>query len=99
MHPLRPVLVCEVAYDHRQGDRFRHATAFVRWRPDRDAGSCTFDQLEVVTPVELAEVFGSAVPHTGGGVKSGTRPRRRTAQPGPAASPAPARKRGQAGKR
>ncbi len=60
LHPLRPELVVEVAYDHRQGDRFRHATAFVRWRPDRDPSSCTLDQLEVVAPVELAEVFGSA---------------------------------------
>jgi ATP-dependent DNA ligase len=59
MHALRPSLVCEVAYDHRQGDRFRHATSFRRWRPDRDAESCTFDQLEVVAPIELAEVFGS----------------------------------------
>jgi ATP-dependent DNA ligase len=58
LHPLRVSLVCEVAYDHRQGDRFRHATAFRRWRPDRDAASCTFDQLEVVAPIELAEVFG-----------------------------------------
>ena len=58
LHPLRTSLVCEVAYDHRQGDRFRHATAFRRWRPDRDATSCTFDQLEVVAPIELAEVFG-----------------------------------------
>lgn len=56
--PLRPSLVCEVAYDHRQGDRFRHATAFRRWRPERDARSCTFDQLEVVAPIELAEVLG-----------------------------------------
>jgi len=58
LHPLSPSLVVEVAYDHRQGDRFRHATAFRRWRPDRDAESCTFDQLEVVPPIELAEVFG-----------------------------------------
>ena len=58
LHPLRPTLVCEVAYDHRQGDRFRHATSFRRWRPDRDADSCTFDQLEVVAPIELSEVFG-----------------------------------------
>jgi ATP-dependent DNA ligase len=58
LHALRPTLVCEVAYDHRQGDRFRHATAFRRWRPDRDAASCTFDQLEVVAPIELAAVFG-----------------------------------------
>jgi ATP-dependent DNA ligase len=58
MHALRPTRVCEVAYDHRQGDRFRHATAFRRWRPDRDASSCTFAQLEVLAPIELAEVFG-----------------------------------------
>ena len=58
MHPLELRLVCEVAYDHRQGDRFRHATAFRRWRPDRDPSSCTFDQLEVVAPIELSEVFG-----------------------------------------
>lgn len=58
LHPVRPTLVCEVAYDHRQGDRFRHATSFRRWRPDRDAESCTFDQLEVVAPIELSEVFG-----------------------------------------
>jgi ATP-dependent DNA ligase len=58
LNPLRPSLVCEVAYDHRQGDRFRHATQFRRWRPDRDAESCTFDQLEVVAPIELSEVFG-----------------------------------------
>lgn len=57
--PLRPVLVCEVAYDHLQGDRFRHATTFRRWRPDRDPQSCRYDQLEVVVPSELAEVFGS----------------------------------------
>ncbi|MGH9007950.1 MAG: ATP-dependent DNA ligase [Acidimicrobiales bacterium] len=60
LHPLRPTLVCEVAYDHRQGDRFRHATSFRRWRPDRDAASCTFDQLEVVAPIELADVFGDS---------------------------------------
>jgi len=43
--PLEPRLVCEVTYDHMQGDRFRHATGFVRWRPDRDPRDCTFDQL------------------------------------------------------
>ena len=36
--PLRPEAVCEVSYDHLQEDRFRHATSFVRWRPDRDPG-------------------------------------------------------------
>ena len=56
--PLRPDLVCEVAYDHLQGQRFRHATSFKRWRPDREAASCTFAQLDTPVPVALAEVFG-----------------------------------------
>ncbi|MHB8681592.1 MAG: ATP-dependent DNA ligase [Acidimicrobiales bacterium] len=55
--PLRPELVCEVAYDHLQGDRFRHGTTFRRWRPEREPGLCTYDQLEVVVPEELAAVF------------------------------------------
>jgi ATP-dependent DNA ligase len=42
--PVEPVLVCEVAYDHFQGDRFRHLAHLVRWRPDRDPKSCTFEQ-------------------------------------------------------
>ena len=57
--PLRPELVCEVAFDHLQGDRFRHATRFTRWRPDRDPRSCTYDQLDVAVPEELAAVFGA----------------------------------------
>jgi ATP-dependent DNA ligase len=57
--PLRPELVCEVAYDHLQGDRFRHGTTFHRWRPERDPSGCTYDQLEVVVPAELAAVFGA----------------------------------------
>ncbi len=57
--PLRPELVCEVGYDHLQGDRFRHATSFLRWRPDRDPTSCTYAQLEVTAPHELALVFGA----------------------------------------
>ncbi|HLI45372.1 MAG TPA: ATP-dependent DNA ligase [Acidimicrobiales bacterium] len=57
--PLRPELVCEVSYDHLQGDRFRHATTFRRWRPDRDPASCRYDQLEAAVPAELAEVFAS----------------------------------------
>jgi ATP-dependent DNA ligase len=44
--PLRPVLVCEVRYDKVQGDRFRHAATFVRWRDDKRPEECTFDQLE-----------------------------------------------------
>jgi len=56
--PLRPELVAEVAYDHLQGDRFRHATRLVRWRPDRDAESCRYDQLDAPVPFELRQVFG-----------------------------------------
>lgn len=44
--PVAPDLVCEVAYDHLQGDRFRHATTFLRWRADKGPRECTFDQLE-----------------------------------------------------
>jgi ATP-dependent DNA ligase len=57
--PVRPELVAEVAYDHLQGDRFRHATSFVRWRPDRAPGSCTYSQLDTPVPTELDEVFGT----------------------------------------
>ncbi|HWI04604.1 MAG TPA: ATP-dependent DNA ligase, partial [Acidimicrobiales bacterium] len=55
--PLRPELVAEVAFDHLQGDRFRHATSFVRWRPEREPASCTYSQLEVAVPEELEAVF------------------------------------------
>ena len=51
--PLRPERVCEVKYDHLQGDRFRHATTFVRWRPDKPPEACRYDQLEVVAPYAL----------------------------------------------
>ena len=54
---LRPELVCEVAYDHLQGDRFRHATTFRRWRPEREPRSCRYDQLETAVPAELADIF------------------------------------------
>jgi ATP-dependent DNA ligase len=55
--PLRPELVVEVRYDHLQGDRFRHATQFVRFRDDREPKSCTYAQLEEVAPAELARLF------------------------------------------
>ncbi|MEJ6021776.1 ATP-dependent DNA ligase [Ramlibacter sp. PS4R-6] len=55
--PLRPERVVEVKYDHLQGDRFRHAAVFLRWRPDKPPQECRYDQLEVVTPFELAKVF------------------------------------------
>ena len=57
--PLRPELVCEVSYDHMQGDRFRHAAHFERWRPDKPPEDCRYDQLEVTPPYELERVFGT----------------------------------------
>ena len=57
--PLRIERVAEVKYDHLQGDRFRHATIFLRWRPDRRPQDCRYDQLEVTAPYELAKVFGA----------------------------------------
>ncbi len=60
--PLRIERVCEVKYDHMQGDRFRHAAIFQRWRPDRQPADCRYDQLEVTTPYELEKVFGAAHP-------------------------------------
>ena len=55
--PVRVERVCEVKYDHLQGDRFRHAAVFLRWRPDRSPADCRYDQLEVTPPAELAEIF------------------------------------------
>jgi ATP-dependent DNA ligase len=57
--PLKPERVCEVAYDHMQGTRFRHAAQFVRWRPDKRPQDCRYDQLEVTPPYELERVFGA----------------------------------------
>jgi ATP-dependent DNA ligase len=57
--PLRPELVVEVAYEHMQGTRFRHMAQFRRWRTDKRPIDCTYAQLEVVTPQELMEIFGS----------------------------------------
>ena len=54
---LRPELVAEVAYEHMQGDRFRHLAHFRRWRTDRTPASCTYAQLEVVPAQELGEIF------------------------------------------
>jgi ATP-dependent DNA ligase len=58
--PLRVERVCEVKYDHLQGDRFRHAAVFLRWRGDKRPEDCRYDQLEVTPPAELLEIFGSA---------------------------------------
>lgn len=56
---VRPERVCEVAYDHMEGDRFRHTTQFRRWRPDRTPDSCTYAQLEEVVRYDLAEVLSA----------------------------------------
>ncbi len=58
--PLRIERVCEVKYDHMQGDRFRHAATFLRWRDDKAPADCGYDQLEVTPPFELSAVFGAA---------------------------------------
>jgi ATP-dependent DNA ligase len=55
--PLRPELVVEVRYDHMEGIRFRHTAQFVRWRPDREPRSCTYEQLEEPVSFALDEVF------------------------------------------
>jgi ATP-dependent DNA ligase len=44
--PLQPKLVVEVSYDHFSGERFRHGTSLLRWRPDKSPAQCTFDQLK-----------------------------------------------------
>ena len=55
--PVRPELVCEVGFDHLQGDRFRHAATFRRWRPDRSPADCRYDQLAETPPALLADLF------------------------------------------
>ncbi|QHF24831.1 ATP-dependent DNA ligase [Rathayibacter sp. VKM Ac-2804] len=55
---LRPERVLEVRYDQMEGSRFRHTVQFERWRPDRDADSCTFEQLETPTAYDLGDVLG-----------------------------------------
>ncbi len=57
--PLRIERVCEVKYDHMQGDRFRHATFFQRWRPDKRPQDCRYEQLEITQPYELERIFSS----------------------------------------
>ncbi len=53
--PVRPGVVIEISYDQLTGNRFRHATRFERWRPDKDPTDCTFDQLERPTGSGFAE--------------------------------------------
>jgi len=56
--PVRPELVCEVAYDQLDGGRFRHPARFLRWRPDREPESCTTEQL-AVEPVDAGSLLAS----------------------------------------
>jgi ATP-dependent DNA ligase len=55
--PLRPERVVEIRYDHMEGNRLRHTGQFVRWRPDRDPASCTYEQLEEPVTYDLADVL------------------------------------------
>jgi ATP-dependent DNA ligase len=66
--PLRIERVCEVKYDHLQGRRFRHATTFLRWRPDKRPDDCRYDQLEVTAPYELEKVFSASGTSSGSGI-------------------------------
>lgn len=64
--PLRPERVLEVAYDHMEGDRFRHTTRFRRWRPDRDPRDCTYAQLEEPVRYDLTRMLSEgAAPRPG----------------------------------
>ncbi|MEK6721726.1 MAG: ATP-dependent DNA ligase [Chloroflexota bacterium] len=56
--PLRAERVVEVAYDHLQGSRFRHATTIKRWRPDKVPAACRYDQMEETPAFEIARIFG-----------------------------------------
>lgn len=58
---LQPILVAEVKYDHMQGDRFRHVASFMRWRPDRDPASCTYEQLDKPVRFDVASVLAGEV--------------------------------------
>jgi ATP-dependent DNA ligase len=58
--PLKPELVVEVRYDQVTGDRFRHGTRLVRWRPDKDPRQCTFEQIRPALP-SPARIADSAV--------------------------------------
>jgi ATP-dependent DNA ligase len=61
--PLRPELVAEVRYDHITGDRFRHGTKFLRWRPDKAPSQCRMDQLRPeAAPARLSSLPGASPP-------------------------------------
>jgi ATP-dependent DNA ligase len=57
---VRPELVCEVSYDKLEaGERFRHATGFIRWRTDKKPKQCGFDQIESAAQFDVRGIFGS----------------------------------------
>ncbi|MGZ8311097.1 MAG: ATP-dependent DNA ligase [Allosphingosinicella sp.] len=56
--PVRAELVAEVRFDHATGDRFRHGTKFLRWRPDKAPGQCRMEQLRQATPLEAIAARG-----------------------------------------
>jgi ATP-dependent DNA ligase len=58
--PLRPERVVEVRYEHMEGIRFRHTAQFIRWRPDRDPRSCTYEQLEEPVKYDLADILSTS---------------------------------------
>ena len=55
--PLRPERVVEVRYEHMEGIRFRHTAQFVRWRPDREPKSCTYEQLDEPVKYDLVDIL------------------------------------------
>jgi ATP-dependent DNA ligase len=55
--PVRLERVVEVEFEGLLNGRFRHNGRFRRWRPDKDPGDCTYDQLETIPPAELREMF------------------------------------------
>ena len=82
--PLRVELVAEVAYEHLQGDRFRHTARFARWRPDREPESCTYAQLDAPGPDRAARSLRCLRRRLRGASRSGGRCPGRTALPAPA---------------
>jgi ATP-dependent DNA ligase len=64
--PLRIERVAEVAYDHMQGSRFRHAATFQRWRLDKEPKDCRYDQLEETPAFELEKIFATEIQRSQG---------------------------------
>jgi ATP-dependent DNA ligase len=58
--PLTPSLVVEVAYDQMEAERFRHTAGFVRWRPDRESSSCTYEQVPSIEASTIEELLAAS---------------------------------------